>query len=92
MLTIVYTPSMKRDMKQMIKRGKDMSELDTVLKELANGRQLAPRYRDHALKGKWKGFRECHIEKDWLLVYEIIASQLILSATRTGSHKELLGL
>lgn len=55
----------------------------------AEGLELPAVYRDHALTNNWKGYRECHIEPDWLLVYRVIENQLILSLTRTGTHSDL---
>ena len=49
------------------------------------------KHRDHALKGEWLGFRECHITPDWLLVYKIINDELILTLARTGNHSDLFG-
>ena len=56
---------------------------------LANEQPLPEKYKDHALTGDWKGFRECHIQPDWLLIYEINNNELILYLTRTGSHSDL---
>ena len=75
----------------MQKRGKDMNKLVYVINELASGRQLDEKYCDHQLKGKLKDFRECHIESDWLLMYQIFEDVLILSATATGTHADLFG-
>ncbi|GMA47129.1 type II toxin-antitoxin system YafQ family toxin [Tetragenococcus muriaticus] len=52
--------------------------------------ELTRIYKDHALTGKWQGFRELHIEKDWLLIYRIDSNKLTLTLTRTGKHDELL--
>ena len=46
-------------------------------------------FRDHNLTGKWQGYRECHIQPDWLLVYRISDDDLVLVLTRTGSHSDL---
>lgn len=92
MLDIVFTARMKKDVKLMKKRGKNLNSLISVLDTLAQEKQLPDKNRDHALKGKWNGFRECHIEPDWLLIYRIESSELILYATATGSHADLLGL
>jgi len=86
---IVYTNRMKRDVKLMKKRGKDLSKLATVLSLLADGMQIPPQYRDHSLTGNLGDFRECHIENDWLLIYQIFEDKLILSATATGTHSDL---
>lgn len=91
MYKIVYTNRMKKDAKLMQKRGKDMSKLTNVLSLLASGTPLPSQYKDHALTGNLQDFRECHIESDWLLMYQIYENTLILSATATGSHADLFG-
>jgi mRNA interferase YafQ len=90
MLKIVYTNKMKRDAKRMKKRGKDMSKLIAALDLLASNTPMPEKYCDHRLKGEWKDYRECHIEPDWLLVYEIDDDMLYLYLTRTGTHSDLL--
>lgn len=82
---------MKKDAKLMKKRGKDMNKLISVLNQLANGHTLPEQNHDHQLTGDLKDFRECHIEPDWLLMYQIFKGELILSATATGSHSDLFG-
>lgn len=89
MYEIQYTIGMKRDVKRMKKRGKDLSKLTAVLNLLASGKPLPPQCRDHALVADFNGFRECHIEPDWLLMYQIHEDRLILLATATGSHSDL---
>lgn len=91
MYKIVYTNRMKKDAKLMKKRGKDMNKLIHVLSLLANGNPLPVQFRDHSLTGNLRDFRECHIEPDWLLIYQIFEDTLILSATATGSHADLFG-
>lgn len=80
---------MKKDAKLMQKRGKDMKKLIDVLELLASGKTLPPKYKDHQLTGNLSDFRECHIEPDWLLIYQVFKNELILSATTTGSHSDL---
>ncbi len=82
---------MKKDARLMQKRGKDMKKLIHILSLLAAGIPLPVQYRDHPLTGNLQGFRECHIEPDWLLMYQIHENTLILSATATGSHADLFG-
>lgn len=82
---------MKKGAKLMQKRGKDMTKLVAVLDLLASGKKLPPKYKDHQLVGNLHDFRECHIEPDWLLMYQIFENELILSATATGSHSDLFG-
>lgn len=91
MYRIVYTNRMKKGVKLMKKRGKDLEKLAKVLSLLASGNQLPPQNQDHQLAGDMRDFRECHIEPDWLLVYQIYDDLLILSATATGSHSDLFG-
>ena len=69
MYKIKYTNEMKRNVKAIIKRGKDIEKLISVLDTLSKGELLDPKYKDHQLSGKYYLFRECHIEPDWLLIY-----------------------
>lgn len=71
MYQIVYTNRMKKDAKLMKKRGKDMGKLTNVLSLLASGKPLPVQHKDHPLSGNLRDFRECHIEPDWLLMYQI---------------------
>ena len=89
MLEIVFTNKMKRDAKLMKKRGKDMAKLTETLNLLANREIMHERYKDHQLFGNLKDFRECHIEPNWLLIYQIFENTLILSASGTGTHSDL---
>jgi mRNA interferase YafQ len=89
MLKLSYSAQMKRNVKQMKKRGKDLAKLANVLQLLCNGQKLPYRFKDHQLSGKLTGYRECHIEPDWLLIYKIDHDELILTATGTGTHADL---
>ena len=80
---------MKRDVKLMKKRGKDLSKLTATLHLLASCEPMPKQYRDHKLSGNLSDFRECHIEPDWLLMYQIFEDKLILSASGTGMHSDL---
>lgn len=91
MYRIEFTNEMKRNVKLMRKRGKDLSKLTKVLDILASGNPLPPKNNDHQLTGSLKDFRECHIEPDWLLVYQIHDEILTLTATATGTHSDLFG-
>jgi len=84
------TSKYRKDRKRLIRRGLDMTKLDAVIKKLANGEKLEPKYRDHALAGSFKNYRDCHIEPDWVLIYKIDNDQLILVLSETGSHADLL--
>ena len=85
------TGQFKKDYKTAIKRGLSIRLLDDVIKLLANGESLPEKYHDHNLSGNWAGFRECHIQPDWLLIYLIDNDELILTLTRTGTHSDLFG-
>jgi len=89
MLEIVFTNKMKRDTKLMKKRGKDISKLTVTLNLLASRVPMPKSYKDHKLTGNLKDFRECHIEPDWLLIYQVFEDKLILSASGTGKHSDL---
>ena len=89
MYNLRFTNKIQRNIKLMKKRGKDLDKLTVVLKLLQNGEELPAKYKDHALTGNYIGCRECHIEPDWLLVYEIINEELIILLLTTGSHSDL---
>ena len=89
MLDLVMTTQFRKDLKRIDKRGKDLSLLKDVLQTLREEQALEEKYRDHALTGNYIGFRERHIQPDWLLVYAINKEELILTASRTGSHSDL---
>ena len=92
MFDIRFNNRMKRDVKLMKKRGKDLSKWENILTKLANGENLPDKNKDHQLKGEWQNFRECHIEPDWLLIYRIEDDELILYATATGTHTDLFDM
>lgn len=89
MYEIKFTNQFKKDLKLAKKQGKNIDKLFYVIEKLANGETLEIKYRDHDLTGNYKGCHECHIEPDWLLVYEIINNKLVLMLYRVGSHSEL---
>ncbi len=89
MYQIEISSRFKRDYKLAQKRGYDMSLLKKVIDILASGEQLPQKYRDHLLSGDYAGYRECHIQPDWLLIYRIEKDLLVLGLTRTGSHGDL---
>ncbi|HHX24083.1 MAG TPA: type II toxin-antitoxin system YafQ family toxin [Thermoanaerobacterales bacterium] len=86
---IVWTTQFKKDYKLAIKRGLNIILLDDCIHMLAAGEKLTSKFRDHSLSGRWTGFRECHIEPDWLLIYRIDDTAVTLVLTRTGSHSDL---
>ena len=86
---LIITSLFKRDHKKIKKRKYNIDLLDNVVNKLQNGEKLPDSNRDHALSGDWIGYRECHIQPDWLLVYKISDEKLVLSLIRTGSHSDL---
>jgi len=78
--------SFRRDLKKAVRRGKDAGKLWQLVRRIAAGQPLAPRHRPHPLRGG-RGFMECHIEPDWLLIWRQEADVLVL--VRTGSHSDL---
>jgi mRNA interferase YafQ len=88
--TVVPAHKYKKQVKKKQKSGANMKPLDDVVDMLANGETLPPKYSDHKLHGKMSHLRECHIQPDWLLVYQIIDDKLILELTATGTHEEVL--
>lgn len=79
----------KKDVKRIIKQGKNLKELENILSLLIEGETIPDRYKDHSLTGDYNEFRELHIKPDWLLIYKIEGETLTL--VRTGSHPELFG-
>ncbi len=89
MLDLVTTTQFRKDLKRIRKRGYPLSKLNDVLQTLLQEEALDEKHRDHALTGDYIGFRECHITPDWLLIYAVDQGQLILTASRTGTHSDL---
>ena len=92
-MNVRWRSQFKKDYKRMMKQGKDIGKLDYVIEELAVPNPLPEKYRDHSLVGNWSGYRECHVEPNWLLIYDYETlddgeKQLLL--VRTGSHSDLL--
>lgn len=89
MCSIQFTNQFKKDLKLAKKQGKNLDKLFEVINILANEEKLGTKFKDHDLSGNYKGTRECHIEPDWLLIYEIDNNTLVLMLYRLGTHSEL---
>ena len=89
MLEILISNQFKKDLKLAKKRGLKLDKLHKIVDMLAAGQALENKYRDHNLTGDLLGFRECHIEPDWLLIYRIENNLLELFLFRTGTHSDL---
>lgn len=86
---IIQSAEFRSDLKRMIRRGMDLTELEDAVTILASGGMLPKRYRDHRLRGNYRGARECYIRPDWILIYSRDDERLILREIRTGSHSDL---
>jgi mRNA interferase YafQ len=88
MLSVVRNESLQ-EVKKLRSSSRDIDVLRTVVSKLAAGEELPESFRDHALGGSYRDYRECHLASDWLLIYQRREDTLIL--VRTGSHSELFG-
>ena len=89
---LILTGKFKKSLKLAKKRGLDLKLLDKVITMLQNDIPLEEKYRDHELKGKYQGFKECHIQPDWLLIYLKENDVLTLNLVDTGTHADLFNL
>ena len=87
MLKPVFENSFTKDIKRLKKRNKNIEKLKVVIDKLLDNQKLEVKYKAHGLTGNWKGYKDCHIEPDWLLIYKITDTHLFL--VRTGSHADL---
>ena len=86
---VQFTTQLKKDWKLAKKQNKNLDKLFEVIEPLATGGVLDAKHRDHDLSGDYKGTRECHVEPDWLLIYERRDNVLVLMLYRLGTHSEL---
>lgn len=86
---VKFTSQFKKDLKLAKKQNRNLDKMYEIIEKLANKEPLDEKYRDHCLKGNYSDHRECHIEPDWLLIYEYIDNILVLELSRLGSHSEL---
>ena len=89
---LILTSKFKKSLKLAKRRGLKLELLDQVVTMLQNNIPLQEKYRDHELKGKYQGFRECHIQPDWLLIYLKDNDVLTLTLVDTGSHTDLFNM
>ena len=87
MLEIITTKQFEKDIKLSKKRKKDLSKLWSIIAKLSSGRLFEAKHKPHKLFGNWESFTECHIEPDWLLIYQVKDKFIYL--VRTGSHSDL---
>jgi mRNA interferase YafQ len=86
-LVPVYTKQFEKDLKRCLKRNKRMEKFKLVAEALIEGQELDPIHRDHKLISNFVGRRECHLESDWLLIYNLCEDRVIFE--RMGSHADL---
>ena len=89
MLEVVLSNRFKRDLKRAERRGYDTTLLEKTVNILAQKQLLPESSHDHPLTGNWSGYRECHIQSDWLLIYKVCEDELLLLLMRTGTHADL---
>ena len=89
MRAVVRSTGFKKDVKRAEKRGKDVAKLKAVILLLLDDETLPERLKDHALRGNWIGYRDLHIEPDWVLIYRLTDIELQLA--RTGTHSDVFG-
>ncbi len=88
-MRIYLTSYFKKDLKRIKKRKLDIAKLQQAINILSNKTKLPTEYKDHKLSGSLKGYNECHIESDWLLIYKYADDNLTLILERTGTHSDL---
>ena len=89
MLNVRFTKKFEKDLSLIKKRGFKTEKLKQIISLLREGQIIDKKYKDHALAGNYRGYRECHIEPDWLLIYKIDNNTLTLILLRTGTHSDL---
>ena len=70
-----YSSQFQRDVKRLQKRGKDLEKLKKLIELLLAGQALPAQYKDHPLKLNWAGYRDAHVEPDWVLIYSAKAER-----------------
>ena len=88
-MKVSQTTQFSKDLKKQQKRGKDLSKLIGTIDLLVSNGALPDKFRDHPLTGNWKGWRDCHIEPDWLLIYTLTENDSHVRFERTGTHSDL---
>jgi len=88
----IYTKKFKKSLKRLERSGNfDFNETEKVMQNLIDGQKLESRHQDHFLGGEYKGYRECHIKNDLILIYEIDKEKSLITFIDIGSHAELFG-
>ena len=82
-----YTIQFKKDFKLCIKRGYNMQQIKSIMKLLESGKRVPEKNKDHNLTSNYVNCKECHIQSDWLLIYQLFDNDIIF--IRTGTHSDL---
>ena len=88
---VITSKQYEKDVRLAVRRGLDIEKLLEVVRLLRNGEPLPEKHRNHLLHGDYKGYWECHVTPDWLLLYEKDTEIRIISLYRTGTHSDLFG-
>ena len=91
MLRRIFAKQFSRDLKRAVKRGKSLKKITDVIDLLCARKPLPASLNDHALKGNYIGFRDCHVEPDLVLIYRIVENRLELICAHLGTHSDLFG-
>lgn len=85
-----FASAFRRDLKRITRRRYRLDDLDAIVTAIRRGERLAASARAHPLKGEWRGYWECHVAPDWLLIYKVRDDEVLLA--RTGTHADLFDL
>jgi mRNA interferase YafQ len=89
MLKPTFTKNFRKELKLMEKRRMNINRLREVMGVIINEKPLPPERRNHPLHGEWEGAFDCHIQGDWVLIYEIDPVARTVTFHHTGSHSDL---
>ena len=90
MKPVRFATAFRKDLKRVTRRGYGLDDLDTMVTTIRRGGRLGASARAHPLKGEWRGYWECHVAPDWLLIYKVTDEEVLLA--RTGTHADLFNL
>ncbi|MDO8899233.1 MAG: type II toxin-antitoxin system YafQ family toxin [Bacteroidales bacterium] len=88
---LTRTTQFKRDLKRITKRNYDLSKLEKFLLQLVSGQALPEKYKVHPLSNNFKGYFDCHIEPDWIILYKKDETNKLITLVRTGTHSDIFG-
>ncbi|MDP3990214.1 MAG: type II toxin-antitoxin system YafQ family toxin [archaeon] len=92
MYEIRLTKSFRKSFKRIVNSGQERGikeEMTIILGIIAKKQNLPKKYKDHALTGEYKTYRECHFRPDLLFIYKINKEERVVYALNVGSHSDL---